>query len=227
MKRIYVSESAQEGNVGSIRIDQEIKSGEFKTVYELTFNNDIKFGHDFEKIVLSNGEFFSKRRKKDGTMMLERTDGTIIELEKFNNPILNKLVDKKILESFNKLFDRIKKEESYKLVYLTAHPGRSGISFTPDGPKNRNASMLCEIEIDDNGELTDLGKKTLDAVINKEFRDWSDIFITGEDVNNFKICYDNRIMMINSNLKKYVKSEAIKMEELYLNALESLNTEKR
>ena len=223
MIKIYVNGE----NTREIRFEQQIPSGENQTVYYFKYNNEIKFAYDLEQLVLSGGNIYSKAQSGDITV-LKRDDGATIELRNFDNPTLKRMLDKKLLESFVSLFNRMKSEEVYKYVYLTTHPSRSGIELIHNSSNDTaRASMVCEIEVDDGNELTTLGKQTLDFILNKEFREWLNVFLTGEQDRKFKVCYDDKVMIVSNDLVDYVKPEAKKMEEVYLTTLEKLNTEKR
>ena len=197
-----------------------------QTVYYFSYDSDIKFAHDFEKLILLDGKIYSKRRKNEETI-LNRDDGTIIELINVTHPTITNMLDKKLFDSFVELFTKIKSEESYKFIYLTASVGRSGIELMTKTGTTNAASIICEIEIDEEKNVTSLGQQMLSFIMKAEFGDWLNIFLTGEEKNNFKVCYDDKVMIINNGIAHYVKPEARKMEEVYLTTLEKLKLGKR
>ena len=193
-----------------------------KIIYENAYENDIVLLGDLNKYVFKDGNINYK--KADGNnITLKRDDGVTINLINFTKKPLTNAVDEKIKKSFNAFLNNLEKEK-YVSIRLTTGNNEmrfSTISLSPN--KQDGNAVLFEFELDENGKLTDLNKKMLDNFIKKEFRNWFRTFMYDDSSNLFKIYYDAKTIIVSDNLRKYVKPEAEKMQEIYFQTVENLD----
>ncbi len=213
MRNIYLKEGSN-GSFGEIKI-VETKDEKENITYYKEYENDIQLLGDLRKYVIDEGFVYSCY-KKDNKIVLKKDAETEIVLVDFTNEVLLNLINKKIISSFELAIDIFQKYKYY-YVNLTASYNRTNFDLINSSPNKRNQStVFIEFELDEEGKLSSLGEAMLKIFKEKELVNWFRVFLSKQENNSMKVCYDEKTMTINRVLTDYIKDEVNKQQELYL-----------
>ena len=204
-------------NGGNITVLTKNEKEEISDYFQNKYSNSLDVLKDFKTYVIEGGNIKSFETN-EYLSILSMDDGTVINLLNFNHEFLQEEINSKIFDSF-KNFVQNMHTKNIKNIYISTQL-QKGIFYTTEISPNlrKGTTAFFQLELDKEGNLTNLSRQMLEFLINIEFKTWKEIFLCNDESNIFKVYYDTKKMSVVGEAIDYVKPIAMDIQKRFLHS---------